>query len=183
MFPLLVGAEATQQGGVLYVAREAQGSGRHDNPERYGALYASRTAESAVAERIQGFRGQVLTNAALRRPDGTSYALARIDDSELGRVVDLDDPRELGRRKLRPSLVATRRRSVTQAIALRIFQERENVAGLSWWSSLEASWTNVTLFAERTGGKLHLGEKPEILSVDHPVLCTAAEILGVVVRA
>jgi hypothetical protein len=183
VFPLLIGAEAALESGALYVARQAQGSGRHDNPERYGALYASRSPESAVAERIQGFRGQVLTNAALRRPDGTSYVLASIDDSGLARIVDLDDPRELVRRKLRPSAVATRMRSVTQAIALRIFQEKEKVEGLSWWSSLEASWTNVTVFAERAVEKLRVGEKPEILSVDHPVLHAAAEILGVVVRA
>lgn len=182
MFPLVVGARPSEEGGALYVARRSQGSGRHDNPERYGALYLSRSAESAVAERIQGFRGQVLTRAALRRPDGTSYALATIEDSELASIVDLDDPRELVRRKLRPSEVATRRRSVTQAIALRIFQEKRDAGGLSWWSALEASWTNVTLFAERAARRLRVGEPVEILSVDHPVLRVAAEILGIIVR-
>ncbi|MGH7857000.1 MAG: RES domain-containing protein [Candidatus Binatia bacterium] len=180
-FPLVVGAGATEPGGALYVAREAQGSGRHDNPERYGALYVSASAESAVAERIQAFRGQALTAAALRRPEGGRYALAAIDDSELPPIIDLDDPRELVRRKLRPSEVATRRRSVTQAIALRVFQERRTNAGLSWWSALEASWTNVTLFEERAARRLRVMEPVEILSLDHPALRAAGEVLGIAV--
>lgn len=79
--------------------------------------------ESAVAERIQAFRGQTLNDADLRLVGGAQYALATFDDSTLDRIVHLDDPSELARRQLRPSMVATRDRRVTGAIALRIFEE------------------------------------------------------------
>lgn len=177
VFPLLAGARLRQPGGALYVARERQGTGRHDNPDRYGALYASGTPESAVAERIQGFRGQTLTDADLHRPDGLAYALASIDDAGLGAVVDLDDPAELVARSLRPSAVATRRRLVTQEIARALFDE--GVDGFRWWSALEASWPNATLFAERSARRLKLEGRAEVLSTAHPALRTAADALGI----
>src|SRR5438093_5671768 len=111
-------ARRDEAGGPLFVARAMQGGGRHDNPHRYGALYASREPESAVAERIQPFLGQVLTEEDLRRADGRRFALAALDDSNLTGVVDLDDPAELARRRIRPSWVATHERAVTQPIAL-----------------------------------------------------------------
>ena len=61
-------------------------------------------------------------------------------------LVDLDDPRELQRRKLRPSEVATRTRAVTQRQAAAIFALPDQPAGVRWWSTLESSWINVTLF-------------------------------------
>src|SRR6266480_8059192 len=116
VFPMDPGAGPAEEGGALFVARAMQGGGRHDNPHRYGALYASREPESAVAERIQPFLGQVLAEADLRRADGRRYAVAALDDSGLTGVVDLDDPAELSRRGIRPSSVATHDRAVTQAI-------------------------------------------------------------------
>ncbi len=181
VFPLAPGAAPTEEGGPLFVPRALQGSSRHDNPEHYGALYASRVPESAVAERIQAFRGRQLTDVHFQRADGRRYALASIDESGLADVVDLDDPAQLLHRALRPSLVATRRRSDTQPIALGIFQE--GASGLGWWSTLEASWANVTLFAERATPSLRQAGPPELLTVDHPVVRTAAELLGVSIAA
>lgn len=177
VFPLLPGAGLSEDGGPLFVPRGLQGSSRHDNPRFYGALYASRWAESAVAERIQQFRGRELTETHLRRADGRPYALASIDDSGLEGVVDLDDPHELVRRALRPSAVATRNRAVTQPVALSMFEEGSS--GFAWWSTLEASWTNVTLFAERAVPGLGLGSASEPLSLDHPVVRAAAQLVGV----
>ena len=176
-FPLDPAAGPTEDGGPLFVARALQGTSRHDNPDRYGALYLTRLAESAVAERIQDYRGRRLTEAHLRRADGRLYALAAIDESLLGIVPDLDDPAELLARSLRPSQVATRNRAVTQRIALSIFED--GAEGLGWWSTLEASWPNVTLFAERASPKLSLAAEPEILSVGHPVVRAAADRLGI----
>ena len=51
----------------LDVPRERQGANRHDNPDRYTALYLAREAESAVAEAIQAFRGRTLADADLER--------------------------------------------------------------------------------------------------------------------
>ncbi len=185
VFPQLPTAGLSEWGGPLYVARVRQGVGRHDNPLHYGALYLSRSPESAVAESIQKFRGQTLTDGDLELVDGRRYALASIDDASLGdaslgdagpAVIDLDQPRELMRRDLRPSRVATRLRERTQPMALAIFDE--GAAGIGWWSTLEASWPNVTLFAPRAVEHLSLAADPEPLSVSHPALITAANLLG-----
>ncbi len=177
VFPLLPGADPSAPGGALYVPRERQGVGRHDSPDRYGALYVSRSAVSAVAERIQAFRGQAVTDADLRLRDGTTLALASFDDAALGALLDLDDPAELVARGLRPSRVATRDRETTRTIARGLFDEGQ--VGFGWWSTLEASWSNVTLFAERAARLLALEGEPEALSVRHPVLRSAAETIGV----
>lgn len=161
----------------MFVPRERQGAGRHDNPERYGALYASREPISAVAEAIQHFRGQQIADVDLTFRDGRRLALATFDDSRVGMLVDLDDPRVLVERGLRPSSVATRDRRRTQAIALDAF--RDGAHGLSWWSALEASWTNVTLFAERAGRHLVLAQEPEPLALGHPMVVAAASALGI----
>lgn len=92
-------------------------------------------------------------------------------------MVDLDDPTELAGRQLRPSLVATRDRGVTQGIALRLFDEGAD--GFVWWSTLESSWPNLTLFAERASSRLALVGDPELLTVRHSAVRLAAETLGV----
>jgi hypothetical protein len=74
-------------------------------------------------------------------------------------------------------MVATRDRASTRAIALRIFEE--GAQGFVWWSTLEASWPNATLFAERAAPHLRLAAEPELLSVQHPTLRAAAEAIGV----
>jgi hypothetical protein len=79
----------------------------------------------------------------------------------------------------RPSGVASRDRAVTQAMAVRAFEA--GALGLSWWSTLDAAWTNVTLFAERTlqAGAVVVEGSPEPLSMRHPALVAAAEHLAV----
>jgi hypothetical protein len=160
----------------LRVPRDRQGGGRHDDPDRYTALYLAREAVGAVAEAIQAFRGQELSAAALVRPDGARRSLATIDDAGLPPLLDLDDPSVLVARGLRPSGVATGQRRVTQRIARDTYER--GAPGLSWWSTLEASWTNVTLFAERLERLPPLVEATP-LSLDHPALVEAAERLGV----
>lgn len=160
----------------MYVPRERQGAGRHDNPDQYGALYVSRIAESAIADRIQAFRGQTLTDADLRLIGGARYALATFDDVH-GQIVDLDDPGELVARALRPSKVAMHDRAVTRAWTRGIFDE--GVIGFSWWSSLESSWSNVTFFAERAVDRLAIVKSPELLTLAHPALRAAADAIGV----
>lgn len=177
VFPLLPGAEPRRPGGALHVARVRQGSGRHDNPDLYGALYCARSPLSAVAERIQAFRGQVLAERDLERPGGGRLALAALDDGGIAAVADLDDPAQLVRLGVRPSQVATRARARTQALARRI--HAEGAPGLAWWSVLEASWINVTLFAERCGEALAVSGEPEQLSTSHPLVVEAAALLGV----
>jgi hypothetical protein len=177
VFPFQPGVPASEPGGPLHVPRQRQGAGRHDNPESYGALYVSRSEVSAIAERIQMFRGRILDDADLTFAGGARYAMATFDDRALERLIDLDDPGELSRRRLRPSRMATRDRTVTRAIAHRMYTE--GATGFLWWSTLEASWPNVTLFAERARLQLVLLEDPEPLSVGHPLVRAAAAAIGV----
>ena len=160
----------------LDVPRERQGANRHDNPDRYTALYLSRDPESAIAEAIQAFRGRMLGDLDFERSGGRRLALAALDDSDVPPLVDLDDPAILIAHGWRPSQVATRHRATTQAIARILYDD--GAAGCSWWSSLEASWTNVTLFGRR-GGPMGLAAPVEPLSVTHPGVVVAAERLGV----
>lgn len=180
VFPHDPDAAAPDPGGALHVPRLRQGTGRHDNPELYGALYASQTAHGAVAEFIQAFRGQEVDDGDFRRADGLVWSLAEIDDANVRAAVDLDDPSELTRRRLRPSRVATGDREVTQTIARDIFDE--GVDGFAWWSVLEAAWTNVTLFAERVTERLFLMSAPEALAVVAAPVRRAAAELGVGLR-
>lgn len=172
------GASLTDEaGGPLHVARTRQGAGRHDAPARYGAWYCSRVEMAAVAECIQAFRGQTLTDEDLARPGGPRKALAALDVDDRLRVVDLDDAIALVKRRLRPSHVATPRRDVTQRIAVSVFEE--GAAGLGWWSVLDADWAHVTLFHERAVRRVRLAAPPEPLSIDLPVLRDAAAHIGV----
>ena len=165
------------EGGPLFVARDRQGAGRHDSPGHYGAWYCSRVALSAVAESIKSLRGNALADRDFVRPGGVVTALVRLRLDDEADVVDLDDPPELTARNIRPSQVATTRRSVTQRIAQSIFRER--AAGLSWWSTLDADWTNVTLFHERALPHIVVAATPRVLSTRLPEVQAAAEHLGI----
>lgn len=176
LFPRDPEAGPSHPGGPLYVARALQGDGRHDAPDRYGALYLSRSRTSAVAELLRVYRRQQLTARDLLE-SGRTYALAAFDDAGLPDLVDLDEPQVLVQRALRPSMVATRDREGTRAIAIVAFEE--GASGLSWWSTIEASWINVTLFAERVRGRLALAGDPEPLGLGHPAVRDAAEAVGV----
>jgi hypothetical protein len=178
-FPFLPGAGRSEPGGPLHVPRIDQGEGRHDNPDVYGALYMSRNPASPVAELLKDAPRGVLEPALLVH-EGSPYALAAFDERGLDDLVDLDDPAVLASRDLRPSGVATRNRRATQRLALRIHQE--GTAGFEWWSTIEASWINVTLFAERVVGRLDVVGDPEPLTVDHPAVREAAEAVGVLLR-
>lgn len=164
-------------GGPLWVARARQGSGRHDAPSKYGAWYCSRDAVSAIAECIQYLRGSRLEDDDFERATGTAKAIVALHVGDALDLIDLDDPSELVRRRLRPSRVATPQRPVTQRIAAAIFDE--GAAGLHWWSALNADWRNVTLFYERAAPHVRLAAPPVRLSVQLPEVRSAAEHLGV----
>jgi hypothetical protein len=177
LFPFRPGVVRTEEGGVLHVAAALQGGGRHDNPDLYVAYYASRSVVSAVAEHLKGYIRLTLTDRDLLTEYGLPYAVASLDDARLPDLVDLDDPRVLLERALRPSRVGTRSRRTTQGIARAIYEGR--ASGFEWWSTIEASWTNVTLFADRALDALTVTAEPEPLTVMHPAVREAAEVVGV----
>ena len=168
-------ARSRDLGGPLYIPRPFQGIGRHDNPARYGCLYASIDAKAAVAEVLAQFRGVPLAEGLLD-VGGTRLAVVPLDLADDAQLIDLDDPRVLRRERLRPSGVATRDRLHTQAYAERLFDRHPDAAGVRWWSTIESSWTNVTLF-DRALRRVRAGA-PERLALDHPAVAEAAEFLG-----
>ena len=64
--------------------------------------------------------------------------------------------------------MATRVRATTQRDALRLFQRHRRATGLRWWSTIEASWINLTIFdrARRRLRVRSVDERPVPLQVD-----------------
>jgi hypothetical protein len=166
--------------GPLWFPRPYQGEGRHDNPDLYGCLYVADRAVSCVVEQLARFRGQRLVPALLRRRE-LPLALAEIElDDGPAPLLDLDDPVVLRRERLRPSVVATRHRTVTQPQARVLHESHPGVAGLRWWSSYEALWANVTLF-DRAAAALRLRDV-RALTVEDPAVVDAADFFAMRVR-
>lgn len=161
--------------GALWFPRIYQGDGRHDNPDRYGCLYLADREVSATIEQLARFRGQRLIPEVLVRR-GLPLALASLELPDRAQVIDLDDPDVLADHELRPSLVATRQREVTQPQALALYRRHRFAAGLRWWSVYEALWANVTVF-DRAAGRLTLSSIRR-LTLEDPAVADAAEFLG-----
>ncbi len=169
-------APAGEPGGALWVPRAFQGTARHDAPDRYGCLYLAEDAVSAVAETLAPFRGTGDVRPDLLVRSGRQLAMAELRLAESAELVDLDDPGVLGAEVLRPSIVATGRRSVTQDYAIAQFERHPDAAGLRWWSTLEASWIQVTLF-DRAIGLLTM-HSVQTLAIDDEAVAAAAAHLG-----
>ncbi len=176
LLPWVPDAPSAEPGGALWFPRELQGAGRHDNPARYGCVYAAERPVSAVAEALSPFRGTGRLTTAMLLRSGLWLALAELRLDEDAALVDLDSPQVLAGVRLRPSEVATNIRVATQAQAERIFDERPNVLGLRWWSTLEASLINVTLY-DRAAPRLQFAQATP-LTLSHPAVLEAAEMLG-----
>jgi hypothetical protein len=82
----------------------------------------------------------------------------------------------LARKRLRPSQIATRTRSTTQRHAAALFEEDDKLGGLRWWSTLEASWNNVTLFDRATSALKLIDCVP--LGLEDTAVVEAAAFLG-----
>jgi hypothetical protein len=176
VFPRDPRAAPTEPGGSLFWPRGLQGYGRHDNPELYACIYASETRLSPVAEALAPFRGAGEVTGGMLERGGRPLALASFELPDRLGLVDLDEPATLAAEDLRPSQVATRRRSLTQAQAARLFETHEQAAGLRWWSSLESLWINVTLF-DRAESVVAAGELEQLTPESEPVR-EAAAVLG-----
>ncbi len=170
MFPYVAGVRRGQEGNPLW-RPVTQGSGRVDNPERYLVLYAADSAVGAIQERYA--RYPAWSEAMLASPTlpGARSSLAEFEaDMD---VLDLDDPRALSRRSLRPSRVVTRDRSVTQGWALDVFEEAR-WAGVRWWSSLDADRASFGLWSV-DGLRVRSVSQLDPL---HPAMLEAAEGLA-----
>jgi hypothetical protein len=133
-------------------------------------------AVSAVAEMLAPFRGTGDLHPDLLVRSGRQLAVAELELTDDATLIDFDEPTVLVKESLRPSTVATNQRSVTQAYAVAQFERHSTATGLRWWSTLEASWIQVTLF-DRAIGKLH-AHSMRALSVDDATVIWAATHLG-----
>lgn len=131
---------------------------------------------SAVAEMLAPFRGTGDLHPAMLIRSGRELALAELELAGDARVIDLDDPAVLVAESLRPSTVATGRRAVTQAYAVGQFERHPDAAGLRWWSTLEASWIEVTVF-DRALPQLSV-HQVRTLTIDDEAVIAAASHLG-----
>jgi RES domain-containing protein len=161
--------------GALWFPRSFQGEGRHDNPDLYGCLYLADRPLSCLVEQLARFRGQRLSPALLRRR-GLPLALAELALDAAAALIDLDDPAALRRERLRPSMVATRDRTVTQPQARALYLRHRGIVGLRWWSTFEALWANVTLFD--SAHKLLRLVSVRALTVDDPAVAEAADFFA-----
>lgn len=161
----------------IYPPRLKQGSGRYDIPDRDGVIYCSKSPISAIAEVLQGFRGTSITNKIFSRPDGKILALARIVLDDNIPLIDLNDPNNFLKFNLLPSQVATMNRITTQNIARSIFDE--GVHGFTWWSTLEASWINATLFESRTINHMSIMDEIRGLNTNMAEVIEAAQALNI----
>jgi hypothetical protein len=122
------------------------------------------------------FRGTGNLHPDLLVRSGRQLALAELELADDAVVIDLDEPTVLSTESLRPSVVATGQRSVTQAYAVSQFERHSEAAGLRWWSTLEASWIQITLF-DRAIGELSV-RAVQTLSVDDETVIAAAAYFG-----
>lgn len=154
-----------------------QGSGRFDLADG-PVLYLGESAEHAVGEMLQGFRGRPFHAGALRR-FGHPLALVRVDvpDDLAAGIVDLDDPARLLALGLHPSDVVSDDGSRTRAIAAQLSDA--GATGLRWWSKLSGDWHGVVLFLARAPvARLVLGT-PELMSPAHPAVAAACRQLAI----
>ena len=161
---------------ALWVPRAFQGTARHDAPDRYGCLYLAEDAVSAIAETLAPFRGTGDLRPELLVRSGRQLALAELELDAQAELIDLDDPAVLIAETLRPSVVATGRRTVTQDYSVALFERHPDAAGLRWWSTLESSWIHVTLF-DRAIDALTVSHV-RALAIDDGVVSDAAAHLG-----
>ena len=167
--------QAADEDGPLWFPRTYQGEGRHDNPAVYGCLYLADRELSGLAEQLARFRGQAFVPSMLMRR-GLPLALAAIELDDDAELIDLDEPDVLREEGLRPSVVATRIREMTQPQALRLHNEHAEAVGLRWWSVFESMWANATVF-ERAARALRLLDVRRLTPED-ALVGQATEFLG-----
>jgi hypothetical protein len=143
-----------------------QGSGRFDLRD-VPVLYLAETAEHAVAEKLQRFRGQPLSRYELKE-SGHALALIECELASMAKIADLCDPALLVKHQITPDVLASRDFTKTQRVARTLYQE--GYGGLRWWSALSGDWHTIVLFMDRFGASDIQYGKPEVLTTSHTVV-------------
>ena len=180
VFPWHPGASAGSRFSPSYVP-EPTGRGRFDLPRRLSpVLYGAETADHAVGEMLQPWRGQPLEPYHLTR---AGFPLAMVEvavpSPSASHWADLCDESYLHHAEMAPDATASRHRHITQPLALAAWEAGYH--GLRWWSSFWGDWHTVVLFTARMGGGLRFGV-PEVLTIHHPAVTEAAALLGMLRR-
>lgn len=148
-----------------------------DNPTEYDCWYLSAEASGAVGESFGNLARWTRAMFPFPLVPGASKALGIFHVADVCPVLDLDDAQNLDR-ALRPTQVIIRNLDVTQAWALRIFQEKNadgqrTWQGVRWWSYQRPQWRVLGLW----GADLECVEVQE-LQIGHPAVVDAATALN-----
>jgi len=170
VFPHLLQARYTEPGHPLHL--HAQGTGRLDNPGHYRIWYLALEPAGAVAE-VFGDR-DIWDSAMFEYKPivGSRYALATYFLADDTPLLDLDDPRNLLTRGLRPTQVIERNRAATQSWALNVFNERNDSGariwqGVRWWSYYRPQWRIIGYWGD---------DSPDMLNIDQLSLASPPAI-------
>jgi RES domain len=167
VFPHLPHARYAEPGHPLHL--HAQGTGRLDNPGQYRIWYLALEPAGAMAE-VFGDRGTWDAAMFEYKPTaGGRYALATFFLADDTPLLDLDDPRNLLARGLRPTQVIERNRAATQNWALNVFNERNDRGsriwqGVRWWSYHRPQWRIIGYWGDNSPNVLNI----EQLSLTSP---------------
>lgn len=156
-----------------------QGSGRFDLGGDLTVLYFAESPVHAIAEKIQRYRGQELTLSELREFGHPLSLVEAIPNVEKGaHILDLNNPVELARYKIRPDILMSRDRTRTQTVTREI--HRLSSPGLRCWSALTGDWHSTVLFVDRLGSLGTIEYRtPVPLTLDSPAVAEAAAALSI----
>lgn len=177
VFPHLAEAPSGTAGHPLHVG--FQGRGRLDNPAHYQVWYLALEPAGAVAETFADLDEWNNDMFRFSPMSDSRYFLATylLDDNVP--LLDLDDAWNLYARGLRPSQVVDPNRAATQALALRIFSERDHCGarlwdGVRWWSYHRPQWRIVGYWGDSAPQLL----RAEKLTLTSPAVTDAAVSLN-----
>jgi hypothetical protein len=140
VFPYNAAARSDEPGHPLFHPAGRR-FGRWDNPDLYRAFYGAGTAPAAVGETFAAEPTWSSSMVIVPKVEGTQRSLGVYSlDEERHPLLDLDDPKALVARAIRPTEVVVRNRPRTQDIARSAFREMK-WSGLSWWSMHRPQWT------------------------------------------
>ncbi|MCB0996843.1 MAG: RES family NAD+ phosphorylase [Acidimicrobiales bacterium] len=181
MAPWAPGGGSAQLFGDLEAVRSGQQSGRWDNSRLYGALHLALSQAGAVAE-VLGNHAEWTDELFDAPSTGLRRHLLTVElaDAVVERLVDIDNPRFLTDRGLRPSEVAGRARTRTRTLAADLFSE--GATGIRFWSYYRPEWTNVVLFVPPVHQRSVRVTDTEEMRLDLPCVAAASEMLCRVIR-
>ena len=163
-----------------------QNYGRFDLHGRPSVLYLAQSPAHAVAEVLRGLKrnpadpqrhrlsSQDLAGAGHPR----AIVPVRLPRALAERVPDFGRGEVLERFGVRADELCSRERRVTQAAARRIHGHPDQVPGFFWWSAFHGDWHVLLLYLDRAGVDVLEWGEPEVLTVEHPAVREAAEVLG-----